>query len=222
MILTETEAKTLIQKLQNGQTTPAEDRRLLLEIKGHYRPHKMENYLYDADELESEFLLAAWNALYRADIDRGDPIMFCVRRGNGAMLDYYRKTNSEYLIKNCPQCGRTVTYDHRNKICPVCGIEYDSNLKEEAVPVTDFDESFTSPINIENQVETSIMLEEVIEFIRNSKSLSTDAKHMAIEAIQYRIDFHTFARQEGKSSVWASRFSKRILDLIHGAEILLT
>ena len=73
-ILTLEEGKQLIYKVQKGIASKVEERKLIEEFRCRYRPHQHINYLYDQNELESEYLLVSWNTIFRAKLDVGDPV----------------------------------------------------------------------------------------------------------------------------------------------------
>lgn len=212
MLLTQQESTLLIEKVQKEIATPQEERRLFLELESRYQPHKIENYLYDPEEMKAEYMWGAWNAIYRAKLNIGDPIMFCIRRGKGAMLDYYRKIDSKYLIKICPNCGLEVACDRRNKVCKNCGEEYTTIHKEESMSVEDFNQVFSQDDHVK-QVEIEEMFEEVIQLIDTS-DFNEELKIITIASLTNKVDFIEYAKSIGKSKQWAELNYKRVQMLI--------
>lgn len=115
--------RALVKKIKAGTATTSEERELADILRRLYRPHRVTNYLYDADEMYAAYLLAAWNAVYRAKLNVGDPVMFCVRRGRGAMLDFYRSESRLRLVLVCEKCSAEWPYDrpYIGKECRHCG-----------------------------------------------------------------------------------------------------
>ncbi len=113
----------LVKAVKTNTATPTEERELVDIFRRLYRRHRVENHLFDQDELYSAYLMAAWNAVYRAKLNVGDPVLFCVRRGNGAMLDYYRSESRLRLVLVCEDCSAEWSYDRPNigQPCRHCG-----------------------------------------------------------------------------------------------------
>jgi len=113
--------RSLVKRVKAGDQ--AAERELVDIFRRLYRPHRSVNYLYDPDEMYAAYLIAAWNAVYRAKLDVGDPVMFCVRRGSGAMLDYYRAESKLKLVLVCGMCSSEWPYDrpYIGKVCRHCG-----------------------------------------------------------------------------------------------------
>ena len=210
------EWKKLIKKLQLEETTQIDEQRLLKEIKKRYRPHKNENYLYDSTELEQEYLIASWNALYRAKMNIGDPMAFAINRGRGAMLDYYRRINSQRLILICDDCGCKVTYDRRNNKCRNCGcIELTSMEKEcyyDNISAGIAAESLSCRDDFVDRIEMESIFIQLVEFLVAMEDIGQEDKKMAIEAINYRVDFAEYARSLGKNNYWSKLFKDRIVN----------
>jgi len=140
----------IITKIQNGKALSFLEQSYisnkLLEL---YKPHKIENYLYDQDELKAAYLVAAYNALSRAKLDVGDPLAFCANRGKGARLDYYRKRSSEALNLICEECHTEHSYSYfiLDNGCKHCkahyaemGIKYitEQKLRKDGAPDCDY------------------------------------------------------------------------------------
>lgn len=113
----------LVKRVRAGVATANEERELADIFRRLYRPHRVTNYLYDADEMYAAYLFAAWNAVYRAKPNVGDPVMFCIRRGRGAMLDFYRSESRLRLVLVCQECSSEWPYDrpYIGKDCRHCG-----------------------------------------------------------------------------------------------------
>lgn len=215
--LTLEESKKLINKVKKGIATRQDEWKLMQEIEFRYIPHKHENYLYDPEELRSEFLMAAWNAVFRAKPDVGDPIAFCIHRGNKAMIDYYRKVNSQKLIKYCPICGTEYTYDSRNKVCKNSECQpVDLLSKEKEYANTDSMELQNLSVvdHVQEKLEAEEMLVAIISYIQNMETMGDTFKDLATDAINNRMDFYDRARMSGKSHSWSINFKKQVIDLL--------
>lgn len=210
-ILSKEEGNKLIKKLQAGTLTVPEENKLYSELQSRFRPHKIENHLYSQDEIEEEFLLASWNALYRAKTDVGDPFAFAIRRGNGAILDYYRKVSRERLVYRCPDCGEVYSYDHRRKSCdnPTCIGELISAEKYE---YTDLSVISDSAVDIDFDVP--LIFQEIIELIKGLESISAMEKEYCIKAIVNRVSFEEQIIASGKSTVIAKNFHEKMVNLL--------
>lgn len=214
------ESRELIIKIKSGKSTKSDEYKLYMEFKSRYRPHIHDNYIYNNDELESEFLLNAWNAIFRADPNVGDPIMFCVRRGNGAMLDYYRKISSQKLILECPMCNTQYTYDRRNKSCknPHCKCYKNEKigLISKEKEITDefiTDKYLVHTDNIINSIEIEETLVEVINFLEFI-DIDKFEKNLASEALKNKMDLYDYARYTGKSHSWSVYFKNKIISIL--------
>ncbi len=214
-ILSKEESIIIIKKLQNGTISRSEENKLYSEIRSRYRPHKIENWIYDAEEMEEEFILASWNALYRAKLDVGDPISFAIRRGNGAMLDYYRKKSRENLIYQCVECGTIWSYDHRRKRCdnPFC--EHGTLISKQKYESTTTVDLNTIDIPVEIDLDMPIIFKEIIDLIQSLESISEMEKDYAIKAIQNRLSFHDHIVESGKSSSFAQNFQEKISKILN-------
>lgn len=210
-------SQELIQRIQNGTATVQDQNRIVREILRRYKPHKLNNYIYDAEEMKCEYVLAAWNAVSRAKINIGDPIAFCVNRGRGAMMDYYRKVDSSKLIKVCPICNKTVTHDRRNIYCKDCNAEYESYVKEELMSINEFDlsstEVSTEDIVLE-QMEIDYKFSKIERALSESSEISREDKMLAMECVKYRMHFYDYCRMIGKSPQWSQAFTDRIINFI--------
>lgn len=80
------------------------------------------NYL-DGDDLESVFLMACYEAILIADIEKGDPMRFVINRGQQRVIDEIRKSYRRTLKQHCKKCNST-TRTHSvagAPTCPKCG-----------------------------------------------------------------------------------------------------
>ena len=193
---------------QEGKATPREQMLLYKELEKHYRPHKMENHIYDSEELKNEFMCHSFNALGRAKLTVGDPIMFAVNRGRGAMLDYYRKVSSEKLLYVCTDCGHKMTYDRRNDHCKLCGCEELASIEKEEY--ADFERTICTYKDEYEAIEEDLYVNQVISYIRKIDELSLTDKKIIISAIQDREEIYAHARKMGKSYRSAKSLSERI------------
>lgn len=193
------ELKTILNKIQTGKATLSEERIMLNEIKRRFKPHKHENYLYDQSEIESEYIIASWNALFRAKLDIGDPIAFATQRGHFATLDYYRKISSQMLVLKCECCSNTMTYDRRNKSCKSCGSKelvgmekYQNALNDGQFSVND---SFIADLELEDYIKEclvkvnngtfdQIVKDTVLESVVNLEAIQKVAKRKKLNRIQ--------------------------------------
>jgi len=201
-----------IANIQLNISTSEDESLIVKEFENRYRPHKIDNYIYDPDDLKSEYLIACWNAIPRAKLDVGDPIAFCVRRGKGAMLDYYRKVSTQRLVKICESCNTVVAYDRRNVYCKSCGEEYISLMKEDTVH--EFVEIPDMGQNFEDTVVIDLVLENLIDYLVECSTICNRDRILAIKAIKDRIDFYTYAISQGLKSKQAKSLEERILSVI--------
>jgi len=208
----------LVQKLQQKTISPAEERMLVAEIKNRYRPHIHTNYLYDNNELETEFLITSWNHLYKANTNMGDPIAFACYRGRGAMLDYYRKVNSERLLLFCPVCNATYTYDRRNVACKElkCNNYQKENCLEsvEKEEVVENIDNYGDLLMFTDKSLEEMTIQEIYKQLMeciNESPLSLSDKKMAVKALSYKEDLYEYAKAMGKSHSWSISFKNRII-----------
>ena len=213
-ILSKEESIKLIAKLQDGSINRIEENKLYAELRSRYRPHKIENWLYDAEEMEEEFILASWNALYRAKGDVGDPISFAVRRGNGAMLDYYRKKSRENLIYQCTECGTIWSYDHRRKRCdnPLC--EHGTLISKQKYESTTTIDLNTIDIAVDVDLDIPIIFKEIIDLIQSLESISSIEKEYCVKAILNRVSFYDQLIASGKNPKIAQSISEKIIAIL--------
>lgn len=203
--------RIMVKALQDGVASAKTERDLYQELESRYKPHKMENYIYDREDMREEFLLEGWNALYRAKLDVGDPVTFAVNRGNFAMIDYYRKVGSEKLILVCKDCGHHMTYDRRNTACKKCySTQLTSEEKEVLSEMSDFDTNFTSSDSFTTSVEIDEILSELIQLIEITDELSSTYKSLAVEALKNKERFYDYAKSTGKSHSFAIALEKKI------------
>ena len=220
-------SKELVKRLQNKKISYREERLLLSEIEARYIPHTHDNYLYDPDDMKSEYIMATWNALYRAKLNVGDPIAFACNRGRGAILDYYRKISSERLILYCPSCNIEYTYDRRNIFCKNPNCEYyqqedqlKSKEKEELVPIEEFDNNFSVNALYLDRLIIDEIFNSIVNYVKESKRLTSPEKSMIIKAIEYKQDFYDYARSTGKSHSFSIAFKKRMTKFLQSAQEL--
>lgn len=190
--LSPTQIQSLILKLQSNKLTSRDERDLYTEIEMHFKPHYIDNYLYDQEEIKSEFMIAAWNALFRAKVGIGNPILYAVRRGYGATLDYYRRTSSQNLLKVCKKCGEVYIYDHRRKKCTIKGCncqEFSSIEKTEYFSKTKT--GFSKNTDFESYVDSLEFNDMVIGLIQGS-NIPSIYKKAIIEAITLNQDIHEY------------------------------
>lgn len=188
------EFNPILQKIQENKSTPQENNIIVKEFDRRYRPHKITNYLFKQDELKSEYMIACWEAIFRAKLNVGNPIMFCIRRGYGAMLDYYRSTSSKNLLKICPKCNISVAYDRRNINCKICGTEYKSIEKYMRY------EDYITGKCVDDIIETIVIrdtFERLHSLIKSLTFPKEDIKQVAIEAVNIRIGFYECAQTYG-------------------------
>ena len=209
--LTLSESQALVHKFQTGKLTAKDERALYVELESHFKPHKVDNYLYDQEEIKSEFMLASWNALSRAKIDVGNPILFAARRGYGATLDYYRKISSQKLLKICSKCGTAHTYDHRRKECsvPNCGgVDFYSVEKDEFFTSNKDMQSELIEVDFEGIVDLNDLKKKFVKAIKSS-DLDDEDKKIAIDAIKHNQDVVEYATAK-KNAQYAKKFLVKI------------
>jgi len=206
---------SIIKKIQEGNSKLMEEKIILSEFERRYVPHKIENYLFSQDELKAEYMFACFNAIFRAKIDIGDPVAFCVRRGKGAILDYYRSICSQRLIKYCPECNVVVAYDRRNKQCKQCNTEYSSCEKEQIMNLyKQIKEEISEEEKFIKFEQLEYLFSEIIKFVESFEEIDLHYKQLAIEALKNKICFYDHARQQGKSHKYANSFKDKIIELI--------
>lgn len=103
---------------------------LLLDIQQHkmgaiYRYKQAitsANYL-DGEDLESVFLMACYEAILVADIEKGDPMRFVIDRGKKRVIDEVRKSYRRTLKQHCESCDSTTRVHSVAGVptCPKCG-----------------------------------------------------------------------------------------------------
>lgn len=205
------------KRIKEGKASFDDEALILKEFESRYVPHKIENYLFDQEELKAEYMFACWNAIFRAKMTVGDPIAFCVRRGKGAMLDYYRRVSSNKLMKVCSECNTKVAYDRRNQFCKLCGSDYISMEKEECVH--EHVEFYDHGTHFTDAVLTDIIFDELIRLLYELKDLQRKEKILAIKAIKDRTDFYDYAIENGVNHNTAEEFHRKIIKVIHKSHI---
>lgn len=80
------------------------------------------NYL-DGEDLESVFLMACYEAILIADIEKGDPMKFIIDRGKKRVIDEVRKSYRRTLKQHCKSCESTTRIHSVGgvPVCPKCG-----------------------------------------------------------------------------------------------------
>ena len=199
--------KLLVSKLQSGECTAREEHELCLEIENCYRPHKIDNYLHSQDELKSDYMIAAWSALHRAKLGVGDPVMFAVRRGNGAMLDYYRSVSNKRLRKRC-SCG----LDHRYsaKSCKACG---DTDMESFDIEQTgELLDTMPAP-EVTETSSVDELIEEILTKV-DGMDLTTEESWLAKSAIKNRTRISGLASMNGMRAAKAEALESRVFSLL--------
>jgi DNA-directed RNA polymerase subunit RPC12/RpoP len=226
--------KATIKRIQDGNSTPKDEYLVVSEFEKYYVPHIKNNYLYDQEEIKTEYLLACWNAIFRAKINIGNPIMFCVRRGRGAMLDYYRKINSQKLIYICSECGTEYTYDKRNTKCRNSYCKTGHLVSKEKEELVDYIENIPAHLighypsveeiifGNEDQLRAKKIIDDIIDHIKQkSKDIRPNYVEMAVEALEYRTDFAEYSKIRGKSVSWSTFFKIYMVEYLNNSNIKL-
>lgn len=92
------------------------------------------NYL-DGEDLESVFLMACYEAILVADLEKGDPMRFVLDRGKKRVIDEIRKSYRRTLKQHCKACN-SVTRTHTVAgipTCPKCGASGEDVKTEQIV-----------------------------------------------------------------------------------------
>lgn len=92
------------------------------------------NYL-DGEDLESVFLMACYEAILVAEVEKGDPMRFVLDRGKKRVIDEVRKAYRRTLKQYCKSCEST-TRTHTVKgvpTCPKCGASGEMVKTEQVV-----------------------------------------------------------------------------------------
>ena len=205
--------KDAMLRVQRGQNTSKDDLLLCREFERRYQPHKIDNHIYDADEMKQDYLWACWNAIPRAKMDVGDPILFCVRRGRGAMLDYYRRIGSQRLFRVCMDCGYKHTYDARITNCRECGCEAFTSI--EKTQAVDYVETIGGTYT--QTPEQGFIKDDAIEFVKKwilDSNLSPHYKEYAAGAIENQMSWYQYAMTLDRGKSFARKFSKRMRELV--------
>lgn len=121
------DALDLIARSQSGDELAMNA--LLSHIKQQHMPSRIRrfvqrNVLISKDEIESEFLSGCWQAIYKAKLDIGNPVMFICWKGTLSVIHLFRAKLSDGVRINCPNCGiGSLRYVARKKtpICHKCG-----------------------------------------------------------------------------------------------------
>ena len=183
--LTLEETKVLVEKLKKNYLSLREEKILYDEICRSFTPHKMNNHIFNKDEIKEEFIWGTWSALFRAKLDVGNPLTFALNRGYNATLDYYRKVSSEKLLLVCQSCGHKMAYDRRNTECHKCkSTKLKSHERIEFYGLdTDRSESLAADIHIENDFESKLLIDKLIVIIKRS-NLKEEEIEIIIQAIR--------------------------------------
>lgn len=207
MKICEIDIKKIIKKIQNGCASPLEQKFVYDKLIKAYKPHTY-NYIYDQDEIKNEFLFHAWNALYRVNLNIGDPICFAVKRGRGAMIDYYRKISSQNLWFFCQDCGHRMAYDRRTKKCKKCQSKNLISLEKIEYTFTSLVEGFSK--GEEEKIIMEDFFERLIKKITDINLFSQKEKDILIKAIEEKQDIYKFSRKLGISYRESKRFSEKV------------
>lgn len=92
------------------------------------------NYL-DGEDLESVFLMACYEAILVADIEKGDPMRFVIQRGQQRVIDEIRKSYRRTLKQYCEKCESTTRTHSVAGVptCPKCGASGEHVKTEQVV-----------------------------------------------------------------------------------------
>jgi len=121
-----TTTNTLIRDAQAG-LDGAKDAFFRLVIEEHM-PKRVGRYLHrnvlvDADDIESDFLYGCLRALPETDLDRGNPLLYILWKGDMAVKELFRKRIGREVRLQCNVCSFTGRgkYERGHSVCPRCG-----------------------------------------------------------------------------------------------------
>lgn len=211
--------RALVKAVQSKTATPNQERELAETIESLYRPHRLNNHIYNADDMKQEFLIASWNAVFRAKLDVGDPVMFCINRGRGAMLDYYRTVSAQKLTYVCQECAAHLLYDKRTTHCRFCkSTNLKSYEKEEisTLRILQTDQT-TKTIKNENTELFDLLIFYLDNYSNNSigQKLTQEMISIARSALEHGVPFDQEAQVEyHKSPSWANYFKCTVVKFL--------
>lgn len=116
----------LLAEAQEGDELAAD--RFMKIIRDHHMDrctwrYRGRNILVAEEEIESEFLLGCFKAMSKADLDKGNPLLYVTWKGKMAVASLFRKKMKRDLAMRCYSCtyrGR-VGYERKIIRCPECG-----------------------------------------------------------------------------------------------------
>lgn len=115
----------LIQKAQEGDSLA--ENRLMRLIQQEHMPKRVRSYvgrnvLVKEDEIESEFLLHAWQAAMDAKLDVGNPLLYALWKGEKGVQTLFRRRISKGVQLWCFDCWEIhpASTKRKHTVCPKC------------------------------------------------------------------------------------------------------
>jgi hypothetical protein len=91
-------------------------------MPGRIRNQRKRNVLVEEDDIESEFLMACFQAVKEAKLDLGNPLMYILWKGQLAVGYLFRKSIKKGVRVSCNTCGDSSLAMSRGRVlCGTCG-----------------------------------------------------------------------------------------------------
>lgn len=136
MKLTSEQVKELVLAAQKGDAAGLEATEAIMwDIQEHHIDRLTWKYRkkitvggMDHNDLKQEFLTAAYQAIFKAKVDVGDPQQFILQHGKWAVVDALRSGYRKALRQYCHSCNTTTRlHEERGQaVCPNCNAKGDA------------------------------------------------------------------------------------------------
>lgn len=136
-----------------------------------YRNKITAGSMIDFDDIQQIFLIACSEAVYKADVDMGNPMLFILQKGKWAVVDALRSTYRQTITQYCDNCHSHTRLFERNgiPICPKCGAEGHSTVHRDQI-INNDDGTVIDQIIAEESLEDQVIEKLFIEDFKKKLS----------------------------------------------------
>lgn len=119
------DSTALLKRAQSGDASAVN--KYLTIIREQHMPRRIKHYLnrnvlVEQNDIESEYLMGAFEAMGIAKLDVGNPLEFILWKAGLKVAHLFKKKIREGITIHCRHCGVTsVGYEKRTMICGKCG-----------------------------------------------------------------------------------------------------
>jgi hypothetical protein len=135
-------------------------------IIGKYKNKLTSGSMLDYDDIQQIFMIACSKAIYEADTEIGNPMLFLLQKGRWAVIDALRMTYRQTIKQFCHICHSTTRLNEKGgiPICPKCGAEGHEHISREQMVNQDdgtvLNQVACTKQSIELEIEDKLLIEE--------------------------------------------------------------